>query len=195
MIHSKYKQLNSIKLPNYIGELSMVHFDLKTLEGLPNQFKQLVKSMTSSLKLSGTAFFTIHGVKLSKGETHRRPGAHTDGNYEPCRWGNGGGNGWKVGENGPPVGTKEHHDSYVVDNGGIILASNFQACKGWEGTYDGIPGVGGDCSKINLDEGFFLEPNTVYYGNNHFIHESLPMSDECIRVLARITLPSTHIYI
>lgn len=191
MMISKYTELGSITIPNFIGHQSMIPFDLATLAGLPTQFVTLVKQMTQHLSLSGKAYFTIHGKQLTAGQTHRRPGAHTDGNYEPCGWSNGG---WKVGENGPSIGTKEHHDSYIVETGGIILASNFQACLGWEGTYDGLPGVGGDCSKIELDEGKLLKANTVYYGNNHFIHESLPMSGDCTRVLARITLPQDHQY-
>ncbi len=108
-------------------------------------------------------------------------------------WGRSGG--WKVGENGPAIGTYEHTMSYEVETGGIILASNYSACKGWIGSYNGTPGVGWDCSNIELDTPFTLEPNTVYYGNNHFIHESIPMRDDVNRVLVRITLPQEHIYL
>lgn len=194
-INSKSTTLGEIQLLNYTGHISMLPFDLSTLEGLPQEFVPTVKSMLANLDLSGTAYFTIHGKTLEKGQTHRRPGPHTDGNYEPCSWGKGGGNGWKVGENGPPITTQFHHDSYLVETGGIILASNFKACKGWNGIYNGTINVGGDCSKFDLSTGEFeLQPNTIYYGNNHFIHESLPMSDNIHRVLARITLPQNHIF-
>lgn len=107
----------------------------------------------------------------------------------------GGRGGWKIGENGPAVDTQYHKDSYICENGGIILASNFEACTGWIGNFEGDIGVGGDCSKVELTHGeFTLKKDTVYYGNNHFIHESLPMSDDIHRVLARITLPSSHQY-
>ena len=194
-IISTARSLASIQLPNFDGHLSMVPFDLRTLAGLPSEFISLVKQMTQSLSLTGTGYFTIHGKTLLQGETLRRPGAHTDGNYEPCSWGNGGGGGWKIGENGPAVDTKYHQDSYLTPLGGIILASNYEACDGWLGEFQGDIGVGGDCSSIPLTHGKFqLSKDTIYYGNNHFIHESLPMSDNVHRVLARITLPQDHTY-
>ena len=194
-IHSVVTKINKINLPNFTGEIKMVKFCLDTLIGLPLEFHQLVKDMLKGVNATGDAYFTIHGQTLKKGETHRRPGPHTDGNYEPCSWGNQGGNGWKVGENGPAVDTQYHKDSYLNKNGGIILASNFEACHGWIGDFEGDIGVGGDCSKVKLETGkFLLEKDTVYYGNNHFIHESLPMSGDVHRVLARITLPITHEY-
>ena len=194
-INSIARPLAPIQLPDFDGHLSMIPFNLQTLTGLPTEFISLVKQMTQHLSLSGIGYFTIHGKTLQRGETLRRPGAHTDGNYEPCSWGKGGGSGWKVGENGPAVDTQYHQDSYLTPLGGIILASNFEACDGWLGQFQGNIGVGGDCSSIPLTHSKFqLAKNTIYYGNNHFIHESLPMSDDIHRVLARITLPQDHIY-
>ena len=105
-----------------------------------------------------------------------------------------GGGGWKVGQDGPAIGSDLHKRQYCIDKGGIILASNYQACIGWVGEYQGLPAVGGYCEHIQLNEPFGLKENNVYYGNNHFIHESLAMSDDVHRVFARITLPETHIY-
>ena len=194
-IESKVATLNKIKLPLYTGEVSMVKFCLTSLDGLPLEFHNLARDMLKNIPVEGDGYFTIHGKKLKKGETLRRPGPHTDGNYEPCSWGKGGGSGWKVGENGPAIDTQYHKDSYLNINGGIILASNYEACIGWVGEFEGNINVGGDCSKFELNNGkFSLDRDTVYYGNNHFIHESLPMEDDVHRVLARITLPMTHVY-
>ena len=41
---------------------------------------------------------------------------------------------------------------------------------------------------------FKLKPNKIYYGNKHFIDESLPVSDDVHRVFARITMPEAHQY-
>ena len=103
--------------------------------------------------------------------------------------------GWKVGQDGYSIETQQHKDAYINVNGGIIITSNFESCNGWIGDYDGVVGVGGDCSNINIDnEPFTLKRNNVYYGNNHFIHESLPLSQDTHRVMVRITLPMNHIY-
>lgn len=185
---------SSINLPLVEGEFPMIPFHPVTLAGLRDDFKEIAAQMLVGLSDVGeVAYFTLHGRKLRKGDTLRRGGPHTDGNYEPINMTFGGG-GWKVGQNGPPVGSDLHRRQYITPKGGILLASNFPACHGWLGEYDGLPSVGGDCRAIKLDTPFVLEPGKVYYGNNHFIHESLPMSEDRHRVLARITLPETHCY-
>lgn len=192
-MQSKSVCLGTIDVPLFDGKISMVSFDVTTLDGLAEEFKELVKNMLSTLKISGIAYFTIHGRKLCKNETLRRPGAHVDGNYEPFHgsWRTGG---WKVGEDGPPVGSETHYRQYVSPLGGMILATNYSSAIGWNGDYDGIPNIGGNCSHIELDKPFVLESNKIYYGNNHFIHESLPVDKDVHRVMVRITLPETHEY-
>ena len=187
---------NEIDLPLITGEFSMIPFDLNTLKGLPSAFVEIAKNMLKNIDHSGgTSFFTIHGKVLKKGDTLRRGGPHTDGNFEPhlMTFG-GGGNGWKVGESGPEINTKLHERQYNNKRGGIIIASNFESCIGWRGDFQGMPKKGGDCSHIKLNEGFELKKNHVYYGNNHFIHESLAVSNDVHRVMARITMPENHVY-
>lgn len=185
---------NTINLPLIDGEFPMIPFDVLTLEGLPDKFKEVASTMLAGIsRKAGTAFFTIHGKKLLKGKTLRRGGPHTDGNYEPHLMTFGGG-GWKVGQDGPAINTALHDRQYNNEKGGIILASNYEACLGWVGEYDGLPNTGGDCSHIELDDPFLLRKDTVYYGNNHFIHESLPVSDDVHRVMARITMPEDHCF-
>ncbi len=195
---SQFRAVNEITLPYINGEFSMIPFDLETLSGLPRDLQKVAKDMLQGLKnLTGTAYFTIHGKTLKAKGTLRRGGAHIDGNYEPHLMsfgGSGGGNGWKVGENGPAINTNLHDRQYNNPNGGVILATNFASCLGWQGEYDGMPNVGGDCSHIKLDQPELLKEDLVYYGNNHFIHESLPVDRDVHRVFARITLPEDHIY-
>ena len=193
-MQSTFRETNTINLPFVNEELSMLPFDLVTLVGLPSELKSTVRAMLKGVKAKGTAFFTIHGKTLKTGDTLRRPAPHTDGNYEPVTMGFGGGGGWKIGENGSPVNTEEHTRQYANECGGIILATNYPSCLGWSGEYDGLPNVGGDCRHIELDEPHLLKADTVYYGNNHFIHESLPVGRDVHRVFARITLPQTHEY-
>ncbi len=191
---SLVRHTNNIELPMFNGHISMVPFNLATLEGLTEELKVLATKMLSGITHNGgTAFFTMHGRQLVKGETLRRPGAHTDGSYdkELLSWGGGG---WKVGENGPQENSSLHNRLYNSTRGGIILCSNYEACLGYVGEVNGLPSVGGDCSKLDLPDPFLLERNKVYYGNNHFIHESLPMAEDVHRVFARITLPEDHVY-
>ena len=184
----------TIKLPNFDGELSMIPFDIQTLDGLTSELKKIATSLLKGVaSSSGTAYFTIHGKTLKKGETLRRGGAHIDGNYEPHFMSFGGG-GWKTGQEGRDVGHPVHDRQFLTETGGIVIASNYTACNGWLGEYEGIPMKGGDCTHMSLGDSFELEANGIYYGNNHFIHESLPMRGDSHRVMARITLPEHHIY-
>lgn len=185
-------EVGSINLPYVSGHKSMIAFDTQTLVGLPEKFKAVAASMLKGVgNVFGTAYFTIHGRKLKKGNTLRRPGPHTDGNYEPHVMTFGGG-GWKVGQDRPGINTDYHARQYLNERGGIILASNYCSSVGWRGEYEGFPRVGGDCSHLELDEPFRLEAGKVYYGNNHFVHESLPVDADVHRVFARITLPESH---
>ena len=193
-ITSKASPVGHLVLPLFTGEASMMPFDLHTLEGLDGSSTRIVKSMLSNVPHSGgTAYFTLHGKELLAGETLRRGGAHIDGNYDPVDMGFGGG-GWKTGEEGRPPGHPIHERQFTTEQGGIVLASNYPACVGWIGAFEGIPQKGGDCTSFDLGQPFVLTPNTVYYGNNHFIHESLPVAHDVHRVFARVTMPEDHIY-
>ena len=196
MLNSKFRATNTIALPYVNEEISMIPFDLETLVGLPPKFLDTVSKMIEGLSLKGTAFFTIHGKSLKSGVTLRRPAPHTDGNYEPHQmsFGGGGGNGWKVGENGPAIDTDLHARQYLSRKGGMIIATNYASCLAWRGEFEGNPAVGGDCRHIDLGTPELLKEDTVYYANNHFIHESIPVGKDVHRVFARITLPEDHEY-
>jgi len=195
-MYSKVSIVGDLTLPLVEEETSMIPFDLETLNGLPSEYIDLVSNLLKGIVgLCGTAYFTIHGKVLKKSETLRRGAPHTDGNYEPLYMSFGGNGGWKIGQNGPDVGSALHKRQYDSDKGGIILVSNFESCLGWEGEYEGLPMNGGDCTHIKLNTPFMLKANKVYYGNNHFIHESLPVSEDVHRVMVRITLPEYHQYL
>lgn len=191
------KEMYEISIPQTEEETSMVPFNLNTYDGLTPEQAKIVHQMLKGVEHSGgVAYFTIHGKTLKEKETLRRGGPHIDGNYEPkeMSFGRGGGNGWKVDQDGPGINTKFHKRQYLNEKGGIILASNYSSCLGWIGDYKGTIKTGGDCSKIKLDKPFMLKANTVYYGNNHFIHESLPVDKDVQRTIVRITMPENHIY-
>jgi hypothetical protein len=195
MINSISKELYSINLPFYKGEVSMLPFNLDNISTLPEEFRKVVRDMIRFLSVKkGEAFLTVHGKFVKKDKTLRRGAPHIDGNYlkEVSDWGNGGGNGWKVGENGVKLNSEEHKLSYLNENGGMLIASNYSACKGWNGFYSDEPKEGGDCSHVDLKDGFMLKPDTVYYGNSQFIHESLPVNKDVFRILYRITLPMDY---
>lgn len=72
----------------------------------------------------------------------------------------------------------------------IILASNYSACKGYVGEWEGTIKDGGDCSEVDLSnlKEVLLEPNKVYIGNVGFLHETLPVEHEVERTLVRLNV-------
>jgi hypothetical protein len=188
MITSISQKLYEVQIPEYIGEIKMMPFSLETLAEIPQPFNSMVVKMIEFLPIKqGTAYLTVDGKIVEKGKSHRRGGKHIDGNYIPetLSWGGG----WKVGEGGRILSSDHHKLSYENETGGMLIASTYPACKGWNGVFEGKPYIGGDCSRIEVEEGFMLEPNVVYYGNSQFLHESLPIDVTTHRVVARITLP------
>ncbi len=195
MINSISKELYEVQIPSYNGEVKMLPFDLSNINNVPEQFKELVSKMIEFLPIKkGIAYLTIDGKFVESGKTQRRGGPHTDGNYlKENSWG--GTSGWKVGGDGIGLTTEEHKLSYESNTGGMIICSDYPGCMGWNGKFDGFPNTGGDCSHLDLDEGFLLKPNTVYYGNSQWIHESLPLNESVHRNLVRITLPTDYTFV
>ena len=192
MINSISHQLHEIQIPNFTGKVSMLPFNLDTLNEIPLEFNSMVTNMIKFLPMKkGIAYLTVDGKLVKEGLTHRRGGMHIDGNYihDISSWGGGG---WKVGEGGRILSSEHHKLSYESQTGGMLIASTYPACKGWNGEFEGNPYVGGDCSRIKVGEGFMLKPHTLYYGNSQFLHESLPIDKTTHRVVARITLPMNY---
>lgn len=189
---SEVKKLMTIDIPSYTGILYMKEFLLDDLSSIPSEFQSTIKKMVSSLNIKkGKAYLTIDGKKILKDNSHRREGAHIDGIWEPKGgWDDGGWNNISMHGTPPP----RHSINPFEVNGGIILASDYTASKGWNGEYDIMPGDGGDCSKHNLSEGFIMEKNNVYFGNSTFIHESLPINEDVHRTLIRISFPKEFKY-
>jgi hypothetical protein len=194
MIVSTSKELCAVEIPHHDGEIKMLPFDLADLASVPEKFQAAVKQMIDFLPAkAGEAYLTVDGRVVEKGRTHRRGAPHIDGNYLYAgSWDRGGGNGWKVGEGGREITSEEHRLSYCSATGGMIIASNYPACKGWNGTFSADAKEGGDCSHINLGDGFLLKPNVAYYGNSQWIHESLPIDKTAHRTIIRITLPTAY---
>ena len=182
-----------ISLPEYRGDRVYMHaFDIANPsmpEGYERWNPTLREIAACSPKKTGIAYVTIDEKIVRKGESHRRGGPHTDGNY---LFGWGGGGGWLTGEDGRFLPREQHREQYCSEKGGMLIVSSYKACKGWNGEFDGEPNQGGDCSHLDLSEmeSFDMERNTLYCGNSTFIHESLPLEEDVERQLVWITLPA-----
>lgn len=203
MLQSKSKMIKEISLPEFRGDkIYMYSFDIENPilpSGYERWYSTISEIISHSPKKTGKAYLTIDEKIVNKGETHRRGGPHTDGNYL-FSWGNidpnpgqpQPGSGWLTGEDGRFLPREQHEQQYCSEKGGMLIVSSYESCKGWNGKYDGQPNQGGDCSHLNLSEmeTFILKTNTLYWGNSTFIHESLPVKEDVKRQLVRITLPA-----
>jgi hypothetical protein len=193
MLKSLSKKITEITLPEYKGDVLYMHpVELSNLT-LPlgyERWESTIKQMLShSPTKDGIAYITIDEKKIVKGESHRRGGPHTDGNF---LYGWGGSDGWLTGANGRELAREQHEAQYCAEEGGMLIVSSYAACKGWNGVFEGEPSQGGNCESIDLSkmEEFLMNSNDLYWGNSTFIHESLVIDENVNRQLVRITLPS-----
>lgn len=206
---SKSKKLGKLVIPKYTKdkELSMLPIDLAGGNILPDEFKKylpLVKKMIKEAPTKeGIAYLTIHEKLVEPDTTHRRGGPHIDGNFIPVSdgdndWSRGSRRvDWKITESGNKLTPLEHSRSYNSITGGMLIASNYSLCKGWNGNFAGNVLAGGNCTnmknQISKKKGFMLKPNTLYLTNSQFIHESISTNIPIKRVFVRITLPEKTI--
>lgn len=197
-IHSVVKNVGRIELPTFgADQLYMAPIDVSKRE-LPagyGRWQETVSAMLDQVPMNeGIVYLTIDEKELTPGNSHRRGGAHIDGVWIPSisahsdpgrhviragRWDTG--PGWIRASNG----------------GGLVLLSNAEGCKAWSGTFNGVPGEGGDLEHIRdqLDEteATVLVRNNAYLLNVWGVHESIPVNAPVQRSLVRLTLPETVI--
>lgn len=133
-------------------------------------FLTTVEQMLAGIVTKETMFLMVDRAYVKAGQTHRRPGAHVDGN-------------WIAADD-----DKEFREMYPET---IILASDVAGCVGHRGKYADRIGKGGQCDSVNFDklERVIMKPNRAYLGNVYMIHESIPVTKTCVRTLIRINVP------
>ena len=201
MFNSQIAPIGKIALPAFIGAQVYMR---KHVIGEPVQiaeapsFEPVVERMLGSISLptGSEVFITVDQKELQAGTTHRRGGAHVDGNYI-FDWGGGGG-GWLTGVDGRVLSPENHKLQYCNPDGGMLIVSDFQACRAWMGEFEGQPNQGGDCTHLTQglaqNPSILLEPNRIYLTNSTCVHESLPLTEDVARTLVRITLPPVPIF-
>lgn len=177
-LESTVKQAGKVAFPPHTGErVYMVPF-MKT-DGevlLPARLARWVPTVTAMLdgiETSARMYLMIDQSTVQAGATHRRPGPHIDGNWNP--------------RGGGEVAPEEFDDSELV-----VLAADVAACVGYVGKYPRVDfGPGGDCSKMDLSklERVALKAGYAYVMTVATIHESVPVKRDCDRTLVRINVP------
>lgn len=189
-------EMHQVEFPSFTGLQVYMKNAMSSVAHLcvPEAYRAMVRGMLDAAKVPADqqVWITIDESHVTEGNSHRRGRAHVDGCREHLSWGDGG---WLNGVPGREVPDHIQKLSYENELGGMLIASNFQACKVWKGEYSGVPGLGGDCEHLrdqfgNLEESM-MKDNTVYLTNSTCIHESMPLTKTFDRQLIRITLAET----
>lgn len=199
---SAARPLSEVSFPEFTGtQIYMKRMRAAVAHlAVPQAYRALVRRMLfdASIENDQVVWLTIDESHVKKGKKHRRGGAHVDGCYEVADWGGDGPSGWLNGVPGRMLSPEDQRRSYENQNGGMIIASNFEACRVWLGEVEGVAGLGGDCEHLRdqfdgLDSSM-MEANRAYLTNSTCIHESLPLTKSFKRQLVRITLSENYQY-
>lgn len=187
MLVSECKAIKLVRLPKTKLDVYMLPIDMAgNADEVPTEWQDFIKDlMIQSDVTKGIGFLMVQERVLSKGQSHRRERVHIDGNYYLNL-----NNTNKAGHNPKP------RPGHRIDKrpGGMLLVSNYEACKVWTGTTNGDAGDRGDCehlrhefTKLKTDT---MKANVVYHTNASCIHESMPVDKDVTRMLVRLTLPA-----
>lgn len=89
-----------------------------------------------------------------------------------------------------PIPTRHSLSSYNKET--LILASNVVGCEAYEGEWDGVAGLGGDCDSIDRSglKRVVMWPGIVWLGETgSMLHESMPLDINMERTVVRLNVP------
>lgn len=190
-LHSTYKQLIAVHLPEHKGRQLRYHtFDLGHPE-MPPGYEDYLAPVTALCRAAGattgTAHLTVDEKVIAAGGSQRRPRPHVDGCFrqsgDQMSWGGGGSGGWLHYCN--DVGAS------AIGRMAVIVAASVPGCRAWRGKFLGRPAADGDLTHISdqLDEGEVLPANEGYLLSPDCVHESMTFDRETLRTFLRIALP------
>ncbi len=173
--------------------------------GLPQDLERwqaTVDDMLIGVNAPGSVYLMIDQAEVKAGNCHRRPGLHVDGYWYA------GGHQTVPAHNPTPEfplhPTPEHrfpnyprHNpspkrSMVGHSEALILSSNVDGCEVFEGEWEGIPGLGGDCSIIDVSNLKIkrMRSGVTWLGETGaMLHAALELSTNVLRTVVRLNVP------
>lgn len=174
MYESKIEDFGPLRFPDFGGKrVMMMPFLMEqpraSLPDSLDTWRDAVAHVCSLARVkTGVGYLTIDEALVLKGETHRRPGLHVDGRGA-------------YGAGPAP---------YAAN--GMFLAASHVGCAGYPGTFDGEPGLDGDCEHLRwrMPQSFAMSAGRVYWCSPFAVHEALTMHRDTRRQLLRVSMPS-----
>lgn len=182
-MQSIIQQRSAVSFPAFTGERVYMR-EFTKADGLPEDLRRwqpTVDAMLDGIDVAGPVYIMIDQKLVRAGQPQRRPGVHIDGYWNPAIQAHG----------GPEPGHSHfpRNDGWPVE--AILLASNVQASRAFEGEYDCRIAAGGDCSHLDVSalRAVPLTANVCHAGNVTMLHESLPVEQDALRTLVRLNVP------
>lgn len=213
---SKVIENGAVTFPEFMGErVYMLGFKQK--DGLPvhlNRWQSIVDQMLRGISTDETIYLMIDEQFVPAGKTHRRPGVHIDGYWNPAMRCHGSydsrhghdsslriirkpvSNPQPKLKKKPKKKSKLSWETAEFDTPeALFLASNVKASRGYIGEFSGSVGNMGDCKDVSISglNEVVLDANKVYIGNITFLHESIPVEQDCYRTVVRLNVPGLEL--
>lgn len=194
-MQSIVKEMGSVTFPMHTMErVYMKEFRKET--GLPSELKrwqQTIDQMLLEVDTDGPIYLMIDQGLVKANTTHRRKGVHIDGYWIPEVQAHGGAPGGHIFAKNGRWDDKPYWNTLSEGwpDEALILASSVSASNAYIGEWDGEIKDGGDCSHLDLSnlQRVALEANKVYAGNVTMLHESIPVMEDVLRSLVRLSVP------
>ncbi|MCZ8255002.1 MAG: hypothetical protein O9327_04980 [Polaromonas sp.] len=182
-----------VVFPEFTGE--RVYMAQFTLEGgLPPElarWQATVDAMLDGIDVRGPIFFMVDQGEVRASATHRRPGLHVDGRWNPAT------NGHEHSFEPPPERRRQRGPrAQGASEELLVLASDTLGCAAYVGEYTGLPDLGGDCSHIETRglQRVELSPGRAWAGPAlSMLHESIPVLQDCRRTVVRLNVQEAWI--
>lgn len=141
-----------------------------------SRWQGTVDAMLDGVDVDGPVYLMVDQGIVKAGATHRRPGVHVDGFWDPTLLAH--------------TGMSGDVDDFVPE--GLLLASDVLGCRVFVGHYEGEPQEGGDCDHIDVSRLQVVEltPGRTWAGHTRtMLHESIPSAQDCQRTVVRLNVP------
>lgn len=196
MFQSNVVQGGPVAFPEFTGERVYMRAFTKA-EGLPadlRRWQDTVDQMLDGVDASGPVYLMVDQAPVRAGLTHRRPGAHVDGYWDPGYQCHGQQPTPPAHRPRPPShgGHRGRHSRGSSDAELLLLATDVLGCEAYVGAVEGTPSAGGDCSALDLGGLTRVDfaPGRVWAGHTlNMLHASVPHRRDCLRTVVRLNVP------
>lgn len=205
-MNSTIQERGPVVFPPFTGERIYMR-EFTKHDGLPAdlwRWQDTVDAMLDGADTDGPIYLMADQGFVRAGETHRRPGVHVDGYWNPGLMAHGQPRPSHVPyppQRPQPKPFPRHslqaqgrhgHRFDGAESEILAIASDVLGCRAFVGDYEGTPAEGGDCAHIDVSELLAVDcgPGRVWVGETGtMLHEAIPVTRDVPRTVVRLNIP------